>query len=74
MTLVDLTPGARARVETITGDPALLQRLSEFGLFEGEEIEFLGFAPLGDPLELRVNGTRLSLRNQDAASVTVTLI
>jgi len=74
MTLVDLTPGAHARVETITGDPALLQRLAEFGLFEGEEIEFLGFAPLGDPLELRVNGTRLSLRNQDAASVTVTLI
>jgi Fe2+ transport system protein FeoA len=74
MTLVDLTPGARARVESIAGEPALLQRLSEFGLFEGEEIEFLGFAPLGDPLELRVNGTRLSLRNQDAASVTVTLV
>jgi ferrous iron transport protein A len=72
MTLVDLTPGARARVEAIAGEPALLQRLAEFGLFEGEEIEFLGFAPLGDPLELRVNGTRLSLRNQDAAAVTVT--
>ena len=74
MTLVDLTPGAHARVEAIVGEPALLQRLAEFGLFEGEEIEFLGFAPLGDPLELRVNNTRLSLRNQDAAAVTVTLI
>lgn len=74
MTLVDLTPGARARVEAITGEPTLLQRLAEFGLFEGEEIEFLGFAPFGDPLEFRVNNTRLSLRNQDAAAVTVTQI
>jgi ferrous iron transport protein A len=74
MTLVEMMPGMRARVETISADPALQQRLAEFGLFEGEEIEFLGFAPLGDPLEIRVNGTRLSLRNQDAASVIVTVI
>jgi ferrous iron transport protein A len=72
MTLVELHAGDRARVEAIAGDPALVQRLSELGLFDGEEVEFLGFAPLGDPLEIRVGNTRLSLRNREAACVTVT--
>lgn len=74
MTLAELTPGTRARIETVNGDPSLLQRLSEFGIFEGEVIEFLGFAPLGDPLELRVGDSRLSLRKADAASITVTSV
>ena len=72
MTLADMTAGDRGRVESITGDPAVVQRLYELGLLEGEEVEFLDFAPLGDPLELRVGNTRLSLRLADAAGVLVT--
>ncbi len=72
MTLAELTAGDRGRVEQISGDPAVVQRLYELGLLEGEEFEFLGFAPLGDPLELRVGNTRLSLRHADAAGVVVT--
>jgi ferrous iron transport protein A len=71
MTLVDLHSGDRARVDRIDGDPALVQRLAELGLFEGEEVEFLGFAPLGDPLEIRIGNTRLSLRNREGACVSV---
>ena len=71
MTLAEMSAGDRGRVEQISGDPAVVQRLYELGLLEGEEFDFIGFAPLGDPLELRVGNTRLSLRLADAAGVTV---
>lgn len=72
--LSDLRPGDRAGVVAISGDPALVQRLSEFGLFEGEEVEFLGTAPLGDPIEVRVGNTRLTLRKAEAAGVAVKIV
>lgn len=70
-TLADLAPGARAEVVSVTGDPALVQRLYEFGLLEGERVELLAVAPLGDPLEIRVGGSRISLRKREAAGVSV---
>ena len=69
--LSDLRPGQLAIVQAIVGEPSLVQRLSEFGLFEGERIEFLAFAPLGDPVEIRIGETRLSLRLREAQCVTV---
>ena len=71
MNLSSLKPGDKARVETLAGDPALVQRLYEFGLLEGEEVELLAVAPLGDPVEIRIGNTRLSLRVREAACVTV---
>ena len=71
MTLADLAAGDRGRVERVGGDPAVVQRLLELGLLDGEEFEVIGFAPLGDPLELRVGNTRLSLRLADARGVGV---
>ena len=71
MTLADFAAGDRGRVELVGGDPAVVQRLYELGLLEGEEFEVVGFAPLGDPLELRVGNTRLSLRLADARGVVV---
>lgn len=72
--LSTLKPGDKARVETLAGDPALVQRLYEFGLLEGEEVELLAVAPLGDPVEIRIGNTRLSLRVREAACVTVSLL
>ncbi|MBA4066497.1 MAG: iron transporter [Isosphaera sp.] len=69
--LSDLRPGDRAEVVAVAGDPALVQRLYEFGLFEGETVEFVGTAPLGDPVEVRLGNARLTLRKADAAGVTV---
>lgn len=71
-TLSELSPGSSAVVVAITGEPALVQRLYELGLFEGEKIEVLATAPLGDPLEIRLGNSRLSLRKSDAAGVSVT--
>ena len=73
MTLADLkTSGQLARIEALVGEAALLQRLYEFGLFEGETVEYLGAAPLGDPVEIRIGNTRLSLRRNEAQAITVT--
>jgi ferrous iron transport protein A len=71
--LDQLKRGQRACVAALEGSDALVQRLLEMGLFEGEEIEVIGFAPLGDPMEIRLRDFRLSLRRQEAARIQVTL-
>lgn len=70
-TLDQLTPGQSAAVEAIGGEASLVQRLYELGLFEGETVEVVAYAPLGDPVEVRVGATRLSLRRREASAVTV---
>jgi ferrous iron transport protein A len=72
MTSLDQIPaGQQARIETIQADPSLLQRLLEMGLLEGELIEVVGYAPLGDPMEIRLRDYRLSLRRREASCITV---
>ncbi|HEY2253498.1 MAG TPA: FeoA family protein [Planctomycetaceae bacterium] len=71
-TLDALKLGDRARIVEISGDDAVAVRLMEMGLVEGEEIEHLGSAPLGDPVEFLIRGYRLSLRVAEARRVQVT--
>jgi ferrous iron transport protein A len=73
-TLSELRPGDRVTVESMGGEPSLLQRLYEMGLMEGEEIEVLALAPFGDPIEILLGNTRLSLRKSEAAGIVVRLI
>ena len=63
--------GQRGRIIALRGDPILVQRLMEMGMLEGDEVELLAFAPLGDPIELRLGDSRLSVRRADAARVEV---
>jgi ferrous iron transport protein A len=72
-TLDQLAVGQQAEIISLAGDDALAQRLYEMGLLEGEAIEVLGFAPLGDPMEILVQNYRLSLRRNEAARVEVRL-
>ncbi len=72
-TLDQLRVGQRGRVEAVEGSDAVLQRLLEMGLLEGEEVELIGVAPLGDPIEIRLRDYRLSLRRQEAARIQVRL-
>jgi ferrous iron transport protein A len=72
MTSLDqLRVGDRAAVTALDGSDGVVQRLLEMGLFEGEEIEVIGFAPLGDPMEIRLRDYRLSLRRSEAARIQV---
>jgi ferrous iron transport protein A len=66
-----LRVGQRAYIEAVQGNDAIGQRLLEMGLIEGEEIQVLGEAPLGDPMEILLRNYRLSLRRSEAARVSV---
>ena len=70
-TLNQLRPGERVRITRIEGGDSLVQRLMEMGLIEGEVVEVVGFAPFGDPMEVRLGDYRLSLRRVEAARVEV---
>ena len=72
--LDQLRVGERARVEAIAGDDNVVQRLLEMGVLEGQELEVLGFAPLGGPMEIRLQDYRLSLRRSEASRIRVTTI
>jgi ferrous iron transport protein A len=70
-TLDQLRVGDRATIVDISGQDGVAIRLLEMGLTEGEEIEVIGFAPLGDPIEFQVRGYRLSLRANEARRLQV---
>ncbi len=72
--LSTLSAGQRAVVKSLSGEGAAYQRLMEMGVFEGVELEVVRFAPLGDPMELRVQGYNLSLRKSEAACVQVEVL
>ena len=73
LSLDQLKRGQRAIVVEIAGVDAIGQRLLEMGLVDGAELEVIGFAPLGDPIEIRLRDYRLSLRRAEAARVSVSL-
>ncbi len=50
------------------------ERLEEMGLTPGETIEIVRYAPLGDPIEIKVRGYLLSLRKQEADQIMVNLL
>jgi Fe2+ transport system protein FeoA len=72
MVLSQLRAGQRARITAVEGGDGVSQRLMEMGLLDGEEVEVVGFAPLGDPMEIRLRDYCLSLRKSEAARVAVT--
>ena len=69
MTLDRLPVGSNATVARIEGADELACRLMEMGLTPGVELQMIGAAPLGDPLELELRGYRLSVRKSEAARV-----
>ena len=70
MTILDLRPGQSSRIIgwSVEDPPA---RLLEMGLLPGTEVEVVRYAPLGDPIDLKVRGFHLSIRKSEAAVVTV---
>ncbi|MBX2991354.1 MAG: ferrous iron transport protein A [Bacteroidetes bacterium] len=72
VTLNTLTPGERGTIARITTrTSSVRQRLMEMGLTKGTPIELIRYAPMGDPIEVRVKGYRLSLRKREAETVLV---
>jgi Fe2+ transport system protein FeoA len=70
-TLNALKVGESGRVVRLDGPPGVRRRLLEMGLTPGATVELVRFAPLGDPIDIRVRGYHLSLRKQEASCVTL---
>ncbi len=71
MALTALPAGGRARVAEIRVSAADKPRLMEMGLLVGTSVELVRFAPLGDPVEIKVRGYHLSLRRHEADLILV---
>ena len=69
--LADLAIRDVAVIEHVGGERAFRRRLMELGLVPGTRVELVGVAPLGDPLELLVRGSSLSIRKSDASVIRV---
>ena len=66
-----LQPGERAVVTAIEVPVEHRARILEMGLLPGTTLEMVRYAPLGDPVEIRVRGYHLSLRRHEADRVLV---
>jgi ferrous iron transport protein A len=69
--LHDLPLGTPATIATILGSDNITQRLLELGVIDGDTVEIIAIAPLGDPLEIRLRHGCLSLRKTEAARILV---
>jgi ferrous iron transport protein A len=69
--LTSLPPGQPATVAQINVPPESRPRLMEMGLLVGTPVELIRFAPLGDPVEIRVRGYHLTLRKHEAEQILV---
>ena len=66
-----LAVGHSGRVVTLSVPGAARARLMELGLTPGVLVSVVRFAPLGDPVEVRVRGYSLSLRKAEAEGIRV---
>lgn len=71
LTLGNLQPGESGWIQGYTQSKETHHRLQELGLVPGTFVEVLRFAPLGDPMELKLRNYNLSLRHEDAMSILI---
>jgi len=70
-TLNYVKQGQRCKIVTVKGSGPIFRRLLEMGLIEETQLEVVRYAPLGDPIEIKVHGYHLSLRKAEAAMIEV---
>nr|WP_321273423.1 FeoA domain-containing protein [uncultured Vibrio sp.] len=69
--LSKLAPGDKGVIFSHQSQGAVRQRLLDLGLIPGIAIEFVRFAPMGDPIEIRVSRTNVVIRMTEAETVLV---
>ena len=71
MTLEKLQIGRTASIVSVGGEGALRQHFLDMGLIPGAQVTMVKFAPMGDPMELRIHGYELKLRIADAKNIEI---
>ncbi len=69
--LAHLEVGETGRVVEVRAKEPLALHILEIGLVTGAKVRFLRSAPLGDPIQVEVDGFLLSLRKNEAETVLV---
>ena len=71
MTLKELKIGQPAVIDQVGGNGALRQHFLDMGVLPGAELKIEKFAPMGDPMEVRIHGYELTLRLDEAGQIEV---
>ncbi len=71
MTLKELAIGDAAVVTEVGGSGALRQHFFDMGLVPGVKVQMVKYAPMGDPIEIRIHTYELSLRKEDADQIQI---
>lgn len=71
MTLKELEIGKSAVITAVGGEGALRQHFLDMGVIPGAEVTLVKYAPMGDPIELRIHGYELTLRLADAQKIDI---
>ena len=69
--LSDLAPGDSGRVVSAPEGSGIELRLVDLGFVAGTALRVIRRAPLGDPVEIEIRGTRICLRRQDLIGIRV---
>jgi len=71
MTLNELPVGGSALITSVGGEGSLRQHFLDMGVIPGAEVTLMKYAPMGDPMELRLRGYELTLRVADAQRIGI---
>ena len=71
MTLKELGIGQSATISKVGGSGVLRQHFLEMGVIPGAEVSVIKYAPMGDPVEIRIHGYSLTLRMDDADKIEI---
>lgn len=66
-----LVPGESGYISKVNGGGPVKRRLVDMGLVAGTLVKVLKYAPLGDPIEIKVKGFNLALRKAEAAMIEI---
>ena len=70
-TLRELEIGKTATVVSVGGEGALRQHFLDMGLIPEADVTMVKYAPMGDPVEVKIHGYALTLRLADAEQIAV---
>ena len=71
MTLRELPIGKTATIVSVGGEGALRQHFLDMGLIPTGDVTMVKYAPMGDPVELRIHSYELTLRLADAEKIEI---
>ena len=72
--LKDMKVGATGTIVTLHGSGNVKHPLIDMGLVSGTKIQVVKFAPLGDPVEIKVKNFELALRTSEAGMIDVEVL